>query len=160
MAKLSDMKMKYRIFMKNYKYNSLEWKTGVKLEKPLNASRIGVVTTAAFHRPDQTPFDTGYRGGDPSFRILPEDTDLNELKAVHPSGSFDHSGIDRDANLSLPLDRLRELKNEGFIGSSSPRHLSFMGVIISPSMLIAETAEKAADILIEDQVDGVLLTPV
>ena len=160
MAKISDMKMKYRIFMKNYKYRSLAWKTGVWLEKPLSASRIGVVTTAAFHRPDQAPFDTGYQGGDPSFRILPEDTDLSELKAVHPSGSFDHSGIDNDANLSLPLDRLRELKKEGFIGCSSPRHLSFMGIIISPEKLIAETAEKAADILIEDQVDGVLLTPV
>ncbi|MFH1964311.1 MAG: glycine/sarcosine/betaine reductase selenoprotein B family protein [Acidobacteriota bacterium] len=160
MAEISDMKMKYRIFMKTYEYRSLEWKPGVLLEKPLHEARIGVVTTAAFHTPDQEPFDTNQKGGDPSFRILPENIELNKLKAVHPSESFDHSGIDADSNLALPLDRLRELKKEGFIGSSSPRHLSFMGVIISPEKLINETAEKAADIFIEDQVDGVLLTPV
>jgi D-proline reductase (dithiol) PrdB len=160
MAKISDMKLKYRIFMKTYKYRNQEWTPGILLKKPLNEARIGVVTTAAFHNPDQVPFDTGQKGGDCSFRILPDGTDLKQLAAVHPSGSFDHSGIEADANLSLPLDRLRELKKEGFIGASSPRHLSFMGLIISPEKLINETAKEAADIFIEDQVDGVLLTPV
>ena len=108
----------------------------------------------------QEPFDKDFPGGDPSFRILPEDIDLKELKTVHPSGSFDHSGIDSDANLALPLDRMRELKLEGSIGESAPRHLSFLGLILSPEKLIADTAERAADIFIEDQVDGVLLTPV
>jgi D-proline reductase (dithiol) PrdB len=160
MAKISDMKMKYRIFMKTYKYRSLDWKPGVFLGKPLKEARVGVITTAAFHTPSQEPFDKNYPGGDPSFRILPEDTKLNELKTVHPSNSFDHSGIDSDPNLALPLDRLRELKKEGLIGESSPRHLSFLGLILSPEKLIADTAEKAADIFIEDKVDGVLLTPV
>lgn len=77
MTKISDMKMKYRIFMKTYKYRSLEWKPGVLLEKPLHEARIGVVTTAAFHAPDQKPFDTNQKGGDHSFRILPEDVELN-----------------------------------------------------------------------------------
>lgn len=160
MAKISDMKMKYRIFMKTYKYRSLDWRPGVFLEKPLKESRIGVITTAAFHAPTQDPFDRDYPGGDPSFRILPEDTELNELKTVHPSDSFDHSGIDSDANLSLPLDRLRELRMEGLIGESAPRHLSFLGLILSPEKLISDTAERAADIFLEDKVDGVLLTPV
>lgn len=160
MAKISDMKMRYRIFMKTYKYRSLDWKPGTVLKKPLGQSKIGVASTAAFHTPDQEPFDPEIAGGDCSFRIIPENTSLGSLKAVHPSASFDHSGIDADPNLALPLDRFRELSKEGLIGSSSPRHLSFMGVILSPEKLLAETAEKAADIFMEDQVDGVLLTPV
>ncbi len=160
MAKISDMKMKYRIFMKTYKYRSLEWKSGVSLKKPLKDSRIAVVSTAGLHTPEQPPFKTDLPGGDFSFRVLPEDTDLGNLATVHPSGSFDHSGIEADANLSFPLDRLRELKNEGRIGESAPRHLSFMGLMLSPEKLVEDSAEEAADIFQEDQVDGVLLVPV
>lgn len=160
MAKISDMKMRYRIFMKNYKYRSLEWKRGVSLSKPLNQARIAIVSTAAFHTREQDPFDPSAKGGDASFRILREDVALESLCESHPSKSFDHSGLEADPNIALPLDRFRELKAEGKIGESAPRHLSFMGIILNPDKLINETAEQAADIFMEDRVDGVLLTPV
>jgi len=160
MAKISDMKMKYRIFMKTYRYRSLEWKSGVSLDKPLSESKIAVISTAALHPPDQPPFDSDISGGDHSFRIIPENIDLDSLETVHPSSSFDHSGIEADVNLSFPLDRLRELRDQGFLGAVAPRHLSFLGLILSPERLIEDSAEKAADILIEDKVDGALLIPV
>jgi D-proline reductase (dithiol) PrdB len=46
------------------------------------------------------------------------------LKIGHKSDAFDHAGIERDKNLALPLDRLRELKTEELIGSLSERHVS------------------------------------
>jgi len=160
MARISDMKMKYRIFMKTYKYRSVAWRPGTSLDKPLRESRIALVSTAALQGPGQQDFDLDLPGGDPSYRILSAGTYLGSLPAAHPSGSFDHSGIDSDINLAFPLDRLRELAGEGYIGSIASRHFSFMGAIVSPEKLIEETAPEVAELLIEDRADGVLLVPV
>ena len=63
MAKLSDLKLQYRIFMGAYRYRQFDWRPGAVLEKPLSQSRISVVTTAAFFLPEQAPFDPSIRGG-------------------------------------------------------------------------------------------------
>ena len=160
MANLSDLKLQYRIFMKAYRYRSLDWRPGAVLRKPLSQSRVAVVTTAAFYRPDQAPFDSTIGGGDYSFREIPVDTRLDELRIGHKSDAFDHFGIASDRNLALPLDRLRELKAEGHIGDLAPRHYSLMGSITAPSRLLGITAPEIARALSQDRVDAVLLTPV
>jgi D-proline reductase (dithiol) PrdB len=130
------------------------------LKKPLGEARIAAVTTAAYFRPDQTPFDTSIRGGDYSYRAIPVDTDLTTLRIAHRSDAFDISGIASDKNLALPLDRLKSLAEEGVIGSVAPRHFSFMGSIAAPGRLIASTAPEVARMLLDDAADAVLLTPV
>lgn len=60
----------------------------------------------------------------------------------------------------LPLHRLKELAEKGAIGSVAPRHFSFTGSITAPGRMIAETAPEVARMLLEDEVDAVLLTPV
>ena len=160
MAKISDLKLAYQVFMKAYPYRKVDWPPGARLKKPLSETRVAVVTTAAFFRPDQPPFDTSIRGGDYSYRIIPIDTDLSTLNIAHRSDAFDIRGITSDKNLALPLDRLKSLAEEGLIGSVAPRHFSFMGSIAAPGRLIAQTAPEVARMLLEDAVDAVLLTPV
>lgn len=160
MAQLSDLKLRYRVFMKTYPYRQFDWRPGALLKKSLSQARIAVVTSAAFFRPDQAPFDQTIRGGDYSFREIPLETDLDTLQIGHRSDAFDHSGIESDKNLALPLDSLRELKAEGRIGDVAPRHYSLMGSISAPARLVSITAPEIAQRLAEDQVDGVLLTPV
>lgn len=160
MAKLSDLKLGYRIYMHAYRYRSLDWRPGAVLKKPLSQSQISVVTTAAFFRPDQKPFDESIRGGDYSFREIPADTDLSALGIAHKSDAFDHQGIEYDKNLALPLDRLRELAAEGKIGGVAPRHFSLMGSIPAPARLLKITAPEIIRKLSEDRTDAVLLTPV
>ncbi len=160
MAKLSNLKWKYRIFMQTYRYRQFDWHPGAVLRKPLSQARIAVVTTAAFFRPDQAPFDESIRGGDYSCREIQLRTDLSTLRIGHKSDAFDHSGIETDKNVALPLDRLRELEAEGRIGNVAPRHYSLMGSISAPARLVSVTAPEVAHRLTEDQVDGVLLTPV
>jgi D-proline reductase (dithiol) PrdB len=121
---------------------------------------VAVVTTAAFFRPDQPAFDTSIRGGDYSYRAIPVDTDLSTLGIAHRSDAFDHRGITSDKNLALPLARLKSMTAGGVLGSVAPRHFSFMGSIAAPGRLIAQTAPEVAQLLLEDEVDGVLLTPV
>lgn len=160
MAKLADLKLAYRLYMQVYRYRAVDWRPGTVLARPLYQARIAVVTTAALYRPDQPPFDASIKGGDWSYREIAGDTSLATLRIAHKSDAFDHSGLERDKNLALPLDRLRELAADGFIGSVAPRHFSFMGSISAPQRLIEFTAPDVAVKLCEDQVDGVLLTPV
>ena len=160
MAKISDLKLAYQVFMRAYPYRRVDWHPGACLEKPLPDARVAVVTTAAYFRPDQPPFDTSVRGGDYSYRVIPLDTDLSTLRIAHKSNAFDIRGIASDKNLALPLDRLKSLAEEGVIGSVAPRHFSFMGSIAAPGLLIANTAPEVARMLVEDLVDAVLLTPV
>jgi D-proline reductase (dithiol) PrdB len=160
MAKISDLKLAYQIFMKAYPYRRVDWRPGARLQKPLGEARVAVVTTAAFFRPDQPAFDLSIRGGDISYRIIPIDTDLSTLGIAHRSDAFDHRGLESDRNLALPLDRLRSLAAEGVLGPVAPRHFSFMGSIAAPGRLIAGTAPEVARMLLEDEVDAVLLTPV
>lgn len=160
MAKLSDLKLRYRIFMETYRYRQFDWRPGASLAHPLSKARIAVVTSAAFYLPGQAPFDLSLRAGDCSSREIPPEIDLDSLRIGHKSDAFDHSGIETDKNLALPLDRLRELRAEGRIGDSAPRHFSLMGSISAPGRLIAVTAPDIARKLAEDRVDGVLLTPV
>jgi D-proline reductase (dithiol) PrdB len=160
MAKISDLKLAYQVFMKAYPYRKVDWRPGARVKKPLSEARVAVVTTAAFFRPDQPPFDTSIRGGDCSYRMIPIDTDLSTLQIAHRSDAFDIRGITTDKNLALPLDRLKSMAEEGAIGSVAPRHFSFMGSIAAPGRLIANTAPEVAQMLLEDEVDAVLLTPV
>jgi len=160
MAKISDLKLAYQVFMRAYPYRRVDWHPGACLEKLLREARVAVVTTAAYFRPDQPPFDTSIRGGDHSYRVIPLDTDLSTLRIAHKSDAFDIRGISSDKNLALPLDRMKSLAEEGVIGSVAPRHFSFMGSITAPGRLIANTAPEVARMLLEDAVDAVLLTPV
>jgi D-proline reductase (dithiol) PrdB len=160
MAKLSDLKLRYRIFMQTYRYRQFDWRPGAVLQKALPQARIAVLTSAAFFRPDQPPFDPSIRGGDHSFREIALETNLETLRIGHKSDAFDHSGIVSDKNLALPLDRLRELQAEGLVGEVAPRHYSLMGSISAPARLVSITAPEIACRLSGDQVEGVLLTPV
>jgi D-proline reductase (dithiol) PrdB len=160
MAKLSDLKLKYRLYMQAYPYRHIDWRPGAQLRKPLSEARIAVVTTAAFSGPGQKPFDAAVRGGDYSYRAIAEDVALDILRTSHRSEAFDHSGIEKDKNLALPLDRLHELKQEGVIGEVVKRHYSLMGSVTAPGRLMSMTAPEIARCIAEDQVDAVLLTPV
>ena len=160
MAHLSDLKLTYRIYMAAYRYRQFDWRPGAVLNKPLNESRVAVVTTAAFYRPDQRAFDESVKGGDWSYRELPRDVDLASLRIGHKSDAFDHAGVEADKNLALPLDRLRELAAQGAIGEPAPRHFSLMGSIPAPGRLMDQSAPEVAAMLRDDRVDAVLLTPV
>lgn len=160
MGKVSDLKLKYQLLIKGYPFRRVDWLPGAVLRKPLSEARIALITTAGFYLPDQKPFDQSFRHDDCSYREIPWGTPTSILQIGQSSDAFDHSGIEADRNLTLPLDRLQELINAGVIGDSGPRHFSIMGSIIAPAKLINESAPEIAAKLLEDQVDGVLLAPV
>ena len=96
MASFADLSIRYRLFMRTYRYRTYDWWPGAKLTKPLRQSKLAVVTTAAFYLANQESFDDSVKGGDVSFRMIPRDTDLAELRIGHRSGAFDPRGITAD----------------------------------------------------------------
>lgn len=160
MARLSDLSLRYRLFMKTYRYRSVDWRPGSRLKVPISKARFALVTTAAFHLSSQPGFDPSIKAGDSSYREIPTAVNFQDLRLGHRSDAFDPSGIELDPNLALPIQRFAELADEGEIGSLNDLHISFMGSITAPGRLIKESAPAAARKLLEDGVDAVFLTPV
>jgi D-proline reductase (dithiol) PrdB len=158
-ASLSDLSLKNRLFMAAYRYRSLQPVPFARLGKPLREARVALVTTGGVYLPSQVPFDDGIKGGDPSFREIPADAEVNALGIAHKSDAFDQAGFRADRNLGFPLERLREMAARGEIGALSGRALSFMGSITAPGRLVRETAPEAAALLEADGVDVSLLIP-
>ena len=160
MGDIGEFALKDRLFLRTYRWRRIDPVPRAPLGKPLRDCRVAIVSSAGFVLPSQEPFDTGVRGGDPSFREIPADTDVSILVDMHRSETFDHAGMRDDPNLVLPIDRMRELAERGRIGSVNRRHLSFMGGITAPGRLIKYTAPEAARQLVSDAVDAALLIPV
>ena len=160
MGDLSEFQTGTRLFLKAYPWRRIDPVPWTPLRRPLAKSRLALVSSAGLVMPGQEPFDEDRRGGDPTFREIPSDADPSILVDSHRSQIFDHSGIQRDANLAFPLDRARELVASGRIASLTRHHLSFMGGITAPGRLTKRTAPEAVTRLVADGADVALLVPV
>lgn len=129
------------------------------LKKPLREAVIALVTTAGVHLKTEPPFDMDDPDGDPSFRVIPSGVKEEDLVITH--NYYDHSAADKDLNVVLPLDRLKELKAEGRIGGIAPFVYGFMGHIDGPHVatLVEKTAPEVARRLQRDGAEAVFLTP-
>ena len=120
----------------------------------LSQRRISIISTAGLHRRRDRPFAS--RTGD--YRVLPGDIKAKDLVMTHVSTNFDRTGFQRGWNVLFPLDRLRDLAEEGVIRSVAAYHYSFMGAT-DPAEMEA-SARTLAGLLKGDGVDAVLLVPV
>lgn len=140
------------------------WQSGEAIpwtppKKPLSDCTLAVVTTSGVHHTGQEPFDMQDSEGDPSFRAITGATINSGYRITHDY--YDHSDAEKDLNIVLPIDRLRELQQEGVIGRLADTHYSFMGHIDGRHIatLIGQTAKQVVERLRQDKVDVVLLTP-
>ena len=95
--------------------------------------------------------------GDYSFRRVPSDALPSELE-IHQL-KYPTFGADRDINVIFPLERLRELRDEGVIGELNAHHYTFIGYNMDPATLEATLAEDVAQALVDDEVDVALAAP-
>ena len=160
MGNLDEFSTSVRLFLRAYRWRRVDPTPRAPLRRPLASARVALISSAGFVLPDQEPFDESRRGGDPSFRRIPSDTEVSRLVDTHRSESFDHTAMARDPNLAFPLDRMRELAMRGRIGELVPFALSFMGSITAPGRLVRTTAPEAVRELVEEGVDAALLVPV
>lgn len=160
MAEFAELSLRHRLEMAAYRWRRVEPLTWAPLRIPLREARIGLVTTAGLYRPGtDRPFER-MRGGDPSFRLIPDDVSLPSLAIGQTSDAFDRRPMESDRNAALPIDRLRALVDAGEVGASAPVHLSFNGSITAPGRLVRHAAPEAAEVFRQAEADAVLLVPV
>jgi D-proline reductase (dithiol) PrdB len=124
------------------------------LTKPVNASTIALLSSAALRLEDQEPF---VPREDLSYRRIPPDPAAGTIIIDH------HSGIGRvpkqDPEIVFPRTALASLALRGIIGAISPFHFSFMGGIRRSQEIEDELAPAIAAELKEFAVDLALLVP-
>ena len=122
---------------------------------PLRERRVAIVTTAGLHQRDDRNFDLS----DLSYRVIPGDVDLSSLVMTQASVNFDRSGFQQDVNVVFPLDRLREMKQAGEIGSIAQFHYAFNGAG-QTAPAFEPTARAVGRLLKQDRVGAAVLAPV
>ena len=157
-------------FLKNVLGNSIPDKPShgpipwTPFVKPLSEARVALLSTAGISMKDDMPFDMDFERkhptrGDSSFRRLRSDATSAQIEANHLH--IDTGFIERDLNVALPLDRLRELVSQGVVGSMAETHYSIMGFQGSDSSKLEnESAPAIAASMRSEEVDLVLLAPV
>lgn len=153
MARLEDLPESFHATLTALPCPTFE-KTAWAKGPPLKDRRVAIVTTAGVHRRGEKPFVLGAA----DYRIIPGGTPAKDLVMSHVSVNYDRSGFQQDLNIVLPVDRLRELADEGAIGSVAEYHYAFMGATDPTAMEPA--ARQLAGMLKQDKVDAVLLVPV
>lgn len=122
---------------------------------PLDQRRVAIISTAGLHHSDDRPFS--FTPGD-HYRVIPGDISARCLAMSHISTNFDRTGFQQDWNVAFPLDRLREMADDGQIGGVADFHYSFMGATDPAQM--EPMARDLAGLLKKDKVNAVLLIPV
>jgi D-proline reductase (dithiol) PrdB len=131
-------------------FKTTPWASG----PPLSQRRIAIVSSAGLVVRGEKPF----RGRDPDYRVIPSSTPPDQLLLSHISINLDRTGFQEDWNVVFPLDRLNELASDGVIGSVAATHYSFMGA--TDPVQMEGYAREVAGLLKQDQVDGVILSPI
>ncbi len=151
MADLPEFDQNILMGMECPAFETRPWAEG----PPLNRRRVAMITTAGLHMRSDRPFQMGQPD---LYRVIPGYAGSSDLIMSHGAASFDRTGYQRDLNVVFPIDRLRELAEEGAILSLADYHYAFGTPL---NMAQSETAAKElGDLLKKDNVNAVLLFPV
>jgi D-proline reductase (dithiol) PrdB len=123
-------------------------------DKELSGATVTIVSAAGCFLPDQEPFPAE-DPGDVSYRVIPGDTESSALRIVH--GHYDHSEADADPNIVFPIDTLRELVSDGFIGAVNDKHYCY-GFTTRLKELYETTFPEIADKVERSKTKLVVLT--
>jgi D-proline reductase (dithiol) PrdB len=111
-------------------------------------------------RKSDKPFDLANPAGDPTYRVIPSATQAAELTLSIVSTNWDRSGFAMDVNVLFPMDRLKELADEGVVGAVANEHFAFMGSIFDIDPVVEQSAPEVGRRLKTAGVDVALLVPV
>ena len=127
------------------------------LNKPLNECTVSILVSGGVSACGVPGFNPDARN-DHRLDEVPSDFAANNFQ-IHDS-YYDHTDAEADINCIFPLERLREMAEEGKIGAVAKRLWSgFMGRIYNRSKVIEESAPQFAQALIADEVDLLIASP-
>lgn len=141
------------------------------VEKSLADSTVGLLTSSGHFvvGDDPEPFGVEDMGQDeavrrigeflratPTLSDIPSSTDVSDLRVRH--GGYDIRSAERDTNVTMPIEHLRTMRDEGTIGALADSFFSFTGAT-SQGRLRKELPGWIERIQ-EQNIDVILLVPV
>jgi D-proline reductase (dithiol) PrdB len=143
-----------------YPWYQTEGDPFVRITKPATEARFGLVTTGGYsieglHEPFTGLPDFG--GTPPDFHLIGLDVDPATLRIDHMG--YDHRFAKEDHNANLPTDRLKEMVDNGELGSVAEETVVLMGLVPNVEPLINETIPRIVERFRSDSVEAALLVP-
>jgi len=130
----------------------------VPLARKVSEAKGALITTGGVFVKGFPPFNDNFGVGDPSYREIPSDIKVDLLSRYHEH--YDHTNAAKDINCVFPVERMRELRSGGTIGSLAETFYSFMGFVTVTRPLKVVTAPDVARKLHRESVDFAILVPV
>lgn len=122
--------------------------------KPIERCRVALVSSAGIFWKDQEPFHTK---DDISIREIPINARTNDLRVSH--FGYRTQDAEDDPNCVFPIDRMKDLEKEGFIGQLVNPAYSFMGGIYSVRKVRECLAAKLVRLLTSVGADLMYIVP-
>ncbi len=125
------------------------------LRKPLAQSRLALIASGGIYMAGQVAF---HHKDDASLRAIPKAARTAELRVSH--FAYDKTDARSDPNVVFPVDTLRALVTEGFIGELAHHAYTFMGGIYSARRVREDLAPQITQRIVAEHADLALLVPV
>jgi len=126
-------------------------------DRALDKSTISIVSAGGVHLRDQEAFNIADELGDWAYRVIPPEAAAQDLMVTHHH--YNHRDADEDINVVFPLDVLRDLEAEGFIGGVAKKHVGYMGYTMQLKAMYEGTAPQIANEIDRGaRADAVVLT--
>ena len=125
------------------------------LQKPLSECKVGMMSTAGTYALGQTAY---FYKDDTSYRVIPSDTPIEDIRFSHLTENY-LPDTRQDANCAFPLEPLRKLADEGFIGGMADNVFSCMGAVYSKRRVDEEVSPAIYEAFAKENVDLAYLVP-
>lgn len=124
----------------------------------LSQSRLVLISSAGgYLAGSQEPFDAPNLLGDYSVRPFPVGTPFNQIAYAHEH--YDHTAVDADPQVLLPLRHLEAMVAEGVIGGLHPDVISFHGYQPDVRRIVHEFIPAVMAHVEAGKIEGALLVP-
>ena len=124
----------------------------------LSQSRLVLITSAgSFLADSQPPYDAAHPLGDYTIRTYPTSASLDALAIAQDH--YDHSAVNADRQVLIPLRHLEDMVAEGLIGELTENVISFHGYQPDVTRTISETATKVVEAAKKEKAKAALLVP-
>lgn len=124
----------------------------------LSQSRLVLISSAGGYLPaSQPPFDAPHVMGDYTIRTFPSATPLDQVAYAHDH--YDHTAVNSDPQVLLPLRHLADRVAEGQIGALTPNVISFMGYQPVVTRVLDELIPAIIAAVKAEQAQAALLVP-
>ncbi|WP_186725603.1 glycine/sarcosine/betaine reductase selenoprotein B family protein [Planomicrobium sp. CPCC 101110] len=137
--------------------NKNEGLPGTTVQKPIKACTVALISTAGVHLKTDPPFDIDNPAGDPTFRLIPGNTEETDLTVTHIY--YDTKYAKTDPSIVFPLTQLRELAASGEIGAVAKVNIGLNGGILDTELVERDAIPQVVEFFQNENIDVALLVP-